>query len=90
MFGKMLALYAMGKDNELKSSASNLCSVSILKSQSQASLQCLFTSIMKAIIQRVSVAKVTVGEQLVSEIGQGLCVLVGICQSDTIKDVDFM
>ncbi|XP_037923875.1 D-aminoacyl-tRNA deacylase isoform X2 [Hermetia illucens] len=31
-----------------------------------------------------------VGEDLISTIGKGLCILVGICQTDTIKDVDFM
>ncbi|XP_055377851.1 D-aminoacyl-tRNA deacylase [Condylostylus longicornis] len=45
---------------------------------------------MKAIIQRVTSAKVTVNEELISSIGRGLCVLVGICQDDTEKDVDFM
>lgn len=45
---------------------------------------------MKALIQRVTTASVTVEGQLISEIGRGLCVLVGICSSDTEKDVDFM
>lgn len=45
---------------------------------------------MKAIIQRVTCAKVTVDGQLISEIGRGLCVLVGICNSDTIADLDYM
>lgn len=39
---------------------------------------------MKAVIQRVSCAKVTVDGHLISEIGQGLCVLVGIYQSNPI------
>lgn len=45
---------------------------------------------MKVIIQRVARASVTVDGKLISEIGQGLCVLVGICQSDTLKDVEFV
>ncbi|XP_018801157.1 PREDICTED: D-tyrosyl-tRNA(Tyr) deacylase 1 isoform X4 [Bactrocera latifrons] len=45
---------------------------------------------MKAIIQRVSAAKVTVGDELISSIGRGLCVLVGITHSDTEKDVEYM
>lgn len=45
---------------------------------------------MKAVIQRVSSAKVTVEGKLISEIGKGLCVLVGICNNDTLTDVDYM
>ncbi|XP_018606190.1 D-aminoacyl-tRNA deacylase 1 [Scleropages formosus] len=45
---------------------------------------------MKAIIQRVSKASVTVGEQQVSSIGRGLCVLLGISVDDTQKDVEYM
>ncbi|XP_036375169.1 D-aminoacyl-tRNA deacylase 1 isoform X1 [Megalops cyprinoides] len=45
---------------------------------------------MKAIIQRVSKASVTVGEEQVSAIGRGLCVLLGISVEDTQKDIDYM
>uniref|UniRef100_A0A1Q3F3T4 D-aminoacyl-tRNA deacylase n=1 Tax=Culex tarsalis TaxID=7177 RepID=A0A1Q3F3T4_CULTA len=45
---------------------------------------------MKAIIQRVTTAKVTVGDELVSSIGRGLCVLVGISSDDNANDVDWM
>ncbi|XP_041960547.1 LOW QUALITY PROTEIN: D-aminoacyl-tRNA deacylase 1 [Alosa sapidissima] len=45
---------------------------------------------MKAIIQRVTQASVTVGEQQISSIGRGLCVLLGISTEDTQKDVDYM
>ncbi|XP_063072305.1 D-aminoacyl-tRNA deacylase 1 [Engraulis encrasicolus] len=45
---------------------------------------------MKAIIQRVTKASVTVGEQQISSIGRGLCVLLGISTEDTQKDVDYM
>ncbi|XP_013112848.1 D-aminoacyl-tRNA deacylase [Stomoxys calcitrans] len=45
---------------------------------------------MKAIVQRVTSAKVTVSEELVSSIGRGLCVLVGITHSDTEKDAEYL
>uniref|UniRef100_A0A182HKP6 D-aminoacyl-tRNA deacylase n=1 Tax=Anopheles arabiensis TaxID=7173 RepID=A0A182HKP6_ANOAR len=45
---------------------------------------------MKAIIQRVTCAKVTVGDELVSSIGRGLCVLVGISSDDNASDVEWM
>ncbi len=38
---------------------------------------------MKAVIQRVSSASVTVDGEVVSSIGRGLCVLVGIHRDDT-------
>jgi D-tyrosyl-tRNA(Tyr) deacylase len=37
---------------------------------------------MKAVLQRVSRASVRVGEELVGEIGPGLCVLVGVARGD--------
>ncbi|XP_052838178.1 D-aminoacyl-tRNA deacylase isoform X3 [Drosophila gunungcola] len=45
---------------------------------------------MRAVIQRVKAAKVTVMDELVSSIGPGLCVLVGIKASDTSKDVEYL
>uniref|UniRef100_T1GKS1 D-aminoacyl-tRNA deacylase n=1 Tax=Megaselia scalaris TaxID=36166 RepID=T1GKS1_MEGSC len=45
---------------------------------------------MKAIIQRVTSAKVTVNEELISSIQKGFCVLVGISSNDTLKDVDYL
>ncbi|XP_052889085.1 D-aminoacyl-tRNA deacylase isoform X2 [Anopheles moucheti] len=45
---------------------------------------------MKAIIQRVAFAKVTVGDEVVSSIGRGLCVLVGISSNDNANDVEWM
>ncbi|XP_008315580.1 D-aminoacyl-tRNA deacylase 1 [Cynoglossus semilaevis] len=45
---------------------------------------------MKAIIQRVNRAFVTVGEEQVSSIGRGLCVLLGISAEDTQRDADYM
>ncbi|XP_049277823.1 D-aminoacyl-tRNA deacylase 1-like isoform X2 [Anopheles funestus] len=45
---------------------------------------------MKAIIQRVTSAKVMVGDETVSSIGRGLCVLVGISSDDNANDVEWM
>ncbi|XP_070136975.1 D-aminoacyl-tRNA deacylase isoform X2 [Drosophila bipectinata] len=45
---------------------------------------------MRAVIQRVKAAKVTVLDDLISSIGPGLCVLVGIKASDTLTDVDYL
>ena len=38
---------------------------------------------MRGLVQRVSQASVTVGDQVVGEIGPGLCVLVGVTHDDT-------
>ncbi|MED6251785.1 D-tyrosyl-tRNA(Tyr) deacylase [Ataeniobius toweri] len=45
---------------------------------------------MKAIIQRVTKASVTVGEDQVSSIGRGICVLLGISVDDTQRDAEYM
>lgn len=45
---------------------------------------------MKVIIQRVTKASVSVGEDLISSIGKGLCVLVGISRKDTPKDAEYL
>jgi D-tyrosyl-tRNA(Tyr) deacylase len=42
---------------------------------------------MMAVLQRVSRASVTTGGNLVSSIGRGLCLLIGIESSDTLSDV---
>jgi D-tyrosyl-tRNA(Tyr) deacylase len=42
----------------------------------------VFEPNMKAVLQRVSGARVRVGEETVGEIGSGLCVLVGVGRSD--------
>ena len=42
---------------------------------------------MRAVVQRVSEASVTVGESLVGEIGHGLLVLVSVGEGDEEKDV---
>jgi D-tyrosyl-tRNA(Tyr) deacylase len=45
---------------------------------------------MRAVIQRVTRAKVTVEEQVKGEIGNGLVVLLGIAQDDTKEDADYL
>ncbi|XP_057699733.1 D-aminoacyl-tRNA deacylase 1 isoform X2 [Corythoichthys intestinalis] len=45
---------------------------------------------MKAIIQRVTRASVTVGGETISSIGQGLCVLLGISVEDTHTDAEYI
>jgi D-aminoacyl-tRNA deacylase len=45
---------------------------------------------MRAVIQRVTRAKVTVEEQVTGEIGNGLVVLLGIAQDDTKEDADYL
>jgi D-aminoacyl-tRNA deacylase len=41
---------------------------------------------MKAVLQRVSRASVRVGDELVGEIGPGLCVLLGVARGDGPED----
>ncbi|XP_077379511.1 uncharacterized protein LOC144020186 isoform X2 [Festucalex cinctus] len=45
---------------------------------------------MKAIIQRVTRASVTVGDDQISSIGRGLCVLLGISVEDTHTDAEYI
>ena len=45
---------------------------------------------MKAVIQRVKSASVTVDGQLISTIGKGLLILAAIAKEDTAKDVESM
>jgi len=45
---------------------------------------------MRAVVQRVSKASVTVDQQRISEIGKGLQILVGISSSDTPQDSDWL
>jgi D-tyrosyl-tRNA(Tyr) deacylase len=45
---------------------------------------------MKAVIQRVKSAHVSVDGRTVGEIGKGLLVLVGIGALDTVRDIDWM
>ena len=45
---------------------------------------------MKAVIQRVSSASVTVADKKISEIGFGLLILLGITQKDEERDIDYL
>ena len=45
---------------------------------------------MKAVIQRVTNAKVKVDEKIVGEIGVGLLILVGIEDADTQEDIEWL
>ncbi|KAJ2798028.1 D-tyrosyl-tRNA(Tyr) deacylase [Coemansia guatemalensis] len=45
---------------------------------------------MRAVLQRVAQASVTVGDRVVGAIGPGICVLVGICQEDTREDMEYI
>ncbi len=45
---------------------------------------------MKALLQRVTQASVTVSGEVVGSIGQGLVVLVGVANGDTIKDAQYL
>ena len=45
---------------------------------------------MRAVIQRVTRASVTIDEEIVGEIGNGLVVLLGIAGDDTKEDADYL
>ena len=45
---------------------------------------------MRAVIQRVSRARVTVGDEITGEIGKGLLVLLGVSVRDTEKDAAYL
>jgi D-tyrosyl-tRNA(Tyr) deacylase len=45
---------------------------------------------MRAVIQRVSRARVTVGDEITGEIGLGLLVLLGVGTDDTRSDADYL
>ncbi len=45
---------------------------------------------MVAVLQRVSEASVSVGNETISRIGRGLVVLLGIAKGDTIKEVNYL
>jgi D-tyrosyl-tRNA(Tyr) deacylase len=45
---------------------------------------------MRAVVQRVSRAQVTVAEETVGEIGRGLLVLLGVTHADTELDADYL
>ena len=45
---------------------------------------------MKAVIQRVSIASVSVSEKIVGEIGRGLVVFLGVAQGDSKEDASYL
>ncbi len=45
---------------------------------------------MRAVIQRVSRAKVSVAGEIVGEIGQGILILLGVSRDDTVKDTIYL
>jgi D-tyrosyl-tRNA(Tyr) deacylase len=45
---------------------------------------------MRAIVQRVTRAQVSVGEEIVGKIGPGLLVLLGVAKRDTQGDADYL
>lgn len=45
---------------------------------------------MRAVVQRVTSGRVTIGEELVGEIGRGLVVLLGVGKGDSSQDVDYL
>lgn len=45
---------------------------------------------MKAVIQRVRSAKVTIGGEVSGEIGQGFLVLLGVSEADTERECDYL
>ncbi len=45
---------------------------------------------MKAVIQRVSSASVTINEKVVAEIGSGLLILIGIEDADNQEDTNWL
>ena len=45
---------------------------------------------MRAVVQRVSRASVTIGGVTKSQIGWGFLILIGICDEDTMEDVEWL
>ena len=45
---------------------------------------------MRAVVQRVANASVTVGEKIVGAVGAGLMVLIGVSKEDTDKDLKYI
>ena len=46
--------------------------------------------IMRAVIQRVTHASVTIEGSIKSQIGQGFLILLGVCNEDTMEDVEWL
>jgi D-tyrosyl-tRNA(Tyr) deacylase len=45
---------------------------------------------LRAVVQRVSRAQVSVGEEVVGKIGPGLLVLLGVAKTDTLADAEYL
>ena len=45
---------------------------------------------MRAVVQRVTRARVTIADEITGEIGNGLVVLLGIARDDTKEDADYL
>ena len=45
---------------------------------------------MRAVVQRVTRASVTIEGEIVGEIGNGLVVLLGVARDDTREDADYL
>ena len=45
---------------------------------------------MRIVIQRVSSASVTIDQEVHGSIGQGYMILLGVCEEDTIEDVEWL
>ena len=45
---------------------------------------------MRAVIQRVTHASVTIEGNVHSQIGQGYLILLGVCEEDTMEDVEWL
>ena len=45
---------------------------------------------MRAVIQRVTHASVTIEGNVKSQIGQGFLILLGVCDEDTMEDVEWL
>lgn len=50
----------------------------------------LETAVMRAVVQRVSQAQVTVNGEVTGKIGRGLLVLLGVAATDTEADADYL
>jgi D-tyrosyl-tRNA(Tyr) deacylase len=45
---------------------------------------------MKVVVQRVTKASVKVDNKIVGQIGKGILLLIGVAETDTIEDIDFV
>ena len=52
--------------------------------------KCVNFATMRVVVQRVSKASVTIDGAVKSAIGQGFLILLGICDEDTMEDIDWL